>query len=118
MAEAGFQPLPFDAVAALAFALVAASPRSVGHKPGWSLDTLIAAIAAARQLPLYTCNVQGSYEIGGLELRTGNKIAAGLQKVVLLGTLYTMEQEFYLARLRDKFGLDVVVLERPARQRL
>jgi len=33
----------------------------------------------------------------------------GLKKVGLLGTKFTMEQDFYKGRLIDKFGLDVVV---------
>jgi aspartate racemase len=41
---------------------------------------------------------------------TGEKIkAAGFGKVGLLGTAFTMEQEFYKRRLHDLFGLDVVV---------
>jgi aspartate racemase len=36
---------------------------------------------------------------------------AGLHKVGLLGTKYTMEQEFYRGRLRDRHGLDVQVPE-------
>jgi len=43
---------------------------------------------------------------------TGEKIkAAGLRKVGLLGTAFTMEQNFYKGRLRDLFGLDVIVPE-------
>lgn len=34
---------------------------------------------------------------------------AGVEKVALLGTRYTMEQDFYIGRLREKFGLDVLV---------
>jgi len=34
---------------------------------------------------------------------------AGLKKVGLLGTRFTMEQEFYKDRLRDKHGLDVLI---------
>ena len=37
--------------------------------------------------------------------------AAGLQKVGLLGTRFTMEQDFYKARLQNAFGLDVLVPE-------
>ncbi|GIO85624.1 aspartate racemase [Paenibacillus faecis] len=33
----------------------------------------------------------------------------GRKKVALLGTAFTMEQDFYKGRLRDKFGLDVIV---------
>jgi len=35
--------------------------------------------------------------------------AAGLTKVGLLGTAFTMEQDFYRGRLTDKFGLDVLI---------
>jgi aspartate racemase len=34
---------------------------------------------------------------------------AGVEKVALLGTRYTMEQDFYIGRLRGKFNLDVLV---------
>ncbi|MCY9827934.1 aspartate/glutamate racemase family protein [Vibrio chagasii] len=33
----------------------------------------------------------------------------GVKKVGLLGTAFTMEQDFYKGRLTDKFGIDVVV---------
>lgn len=35
--------------------------------------------------------------------------AAGLQRVGLLGTAFTMEQDFYKGRLRDVHGLEVIV---------
>lgn len=35
--------------------------------------------------------------------------SAGLQRVGLLGTRFTMEQDFYKARLQKAFGLDVLV---------
>jgi aspartate racemase len=35
--------------------------------------------------------------------------AAGLTRVGLLGTAFTMEQAFYKGRLKDRFGLDVLV---------
>ena len=37
--------------------------------------------------------------------------ARGLTRVGLLGTAFTMEQDFYKGRLTDKFGLDVLVPE-------
>lgn len=36
-------------------------------------------------------------------------INQGIKKVGLLGTKYTMEQDFYKGRLIDKFGLEVIV---------
>lgn len=56
-AESDFDPLPFDARAARVFGRVAASLRRIGRKPAArSYDAMIAAIAIANDLPLYTCN--------------------------------------------------------------
>jgi len=41
--------------------------------------------------------------------------AAGLRRVGLLGTAFTMEQDFYKGRLADKHGLDVLVPDAPDR---
>jgi aspartate racemase len=41
--------------------------------------------------------------------------AAGLQRVGLLGTAFTMEQDFYKGRLAHEHGLDVLVPEAPDR---
>ena len=35
--------------------------------------------------------------------------AAGLHRIGLLGTRFTMEQDFYKARLRDQHGLDILI---------
>ena len=37
--------------------------------------------------------------------------AQGIKRVGLLGTAFTMEQDFYKGRLQDKFGLEVLVPE-------
>ena len=37
--------------------------------------------------------------------------AAGVTRVGLLGTAFTMEQDFYRGRLEDKFGLEVLIPE-------
>lgn len=56
-AEADFDPLPFDAPAARAFGRVAASLRRPGRKTkARTYDAMIAAVAVANDLPLYTCN--------------------------------------------------------------
>ena len=61
-AEADFVSLPFDAEAARAFGLVAASLRSGGRKvAARGYDAMIAATAIANDLPLYTCN-PGDFE--------------------------------------------------------
>jgi len=66
-AEADFDPLPFDGDAARAFAQVAASLRRSGRKTAArAYDAMIAAIAVARELPLYTCNPDDFAGIDGL----------------------------------------------------
>jgi aspartate racemase len=47
---------------------------------------------------------------------TAEKIKArGMNKIGLLGTGFTMEQEFYKGRLTEKFGLEVIVPEKTDR---
>ena len=66
-AEADFDPLPFDSAAARAFGRVAASLRRAGRKPrARSYDAMIAAIAVANDLPLYTCNPSDFKGVDGL----------------------------------------------------
>lgn len=68
-AEADFDPLPFDADAARAFGQVASSLRRAGRKPSArAYDAMIAAIAIANELPLYTCNPTDFIGIDGLEV--------------------------------------------------
>jgi predicted nucleic acid-binding protein len=68
-AERTFEPLPFDVAAARAFASVAAAMRHSGRKvAARSFDAMIAAIALANGLPLYTTNVADFAGIGGLSL--------------------------------------------------
>ena len=48
---------------------------------------------------------------------TAGKIkAAGLQRIGLLGTAFTMEQDFYKGRLQQNHGLDVIVPEEDDRR--
>lgn len=68
-AEADFEPLSFDASAARAFGQVAASLRRSGRKTtARSYDAMIAAIAIANELPLYTCNPAVFAGIAGLDV--------------------------------------------------
>jgi predicted nucleic acid-binding protein len=68
-AEADFEVLPFDAPAARVFGLVAADLRRAGRKPAArAFDAMIAAIAIANGLPLYTCNPADFVGILGLEV--------------------------------------------------
>ncbi|NAZ91054.1 aspartate/glutamate racemase family protein [Vibrio toranzoniae] len=45
-------------------------------------------------------------------------IEQGVQKVGLLGTTFTMEQDFYKGRLTDKFGIDVVIPDESDRKQV
>ena len=66
-AEADFDPLPFDADAARAFGRVAASLRRAGRKTAArAYDAMIAAVALANDLPVYTCNPDDFEGIDGL----------------------------------------------------
>jgi predicted nucleic acid-binding protein len=68
-AESDFEPLPFDAEAARTFGRVAASLRRAGRKPAArAYDAMIAAIAIARALPVYTCNPDDFAGIDGLDV--------------------------------------------------
>jgi len=68
-AEADFDPLPFDAEAARAFGPIAATFRRSGRKgAARAFDALIAAIALANRLPLYTCNPEDFAGIDGLDV--------------------------------------------------
>jgi tRNA(fMet)-specific endonuclease VapC len=68
-AEADFDPLPFDAAAARAFGLVASDLRHSGRKSAArTFDAMIAAVAVANGLPLYTCNPADFAGVDGLEV--------------------------------------------------
>ena len=68
-AEHDFDPVPFDAAAARAFGGIAASLRAAGHKPAArAYDALIAAVAIAHGLPLYTVNPDDFRDLIGLDL--------------------------------------------------
>jgi predicted nucleic acid-binding protein len=56
-AENEFDPLPFDAEAARAFGRISAAVADAGRTPRRRVaDLMIAAVAAAQGLPLYTTN--------------------------------------------------------------
>jgi len=68
-AEADFDPIPFDRAAARAFGQVAADLRAAGRKSRVrAYDALIAAVAIANQLPLYTVNPADFDGITALDL--------------------------------------------------
>lgn len=69
LAEADFEPLPFDVAAARSFGRVSASLRRAGRKvKARTFDAMIAAIALANDLPVYTCNPTDFDGIEGLEV--------------------------------------------------
>lgn len=69
-AEHDFDPIPFDAAAARAFGGVTADLRAAGRKPAArAFDALIAAVAVANDLPLYTVNPADFSGIERLDLR-------------------------------------------------
>lgn len=66
-AETDFDPLPFDADAARAFGQVAGSLRRAGRKTvARAYDAMIASVAIANGLPLYTTNPKDFAGIDGL----------------------------------------------------
>ncbi len=67
--ESAFDPLPFDAGAARAFGRLASEVTRSGRalRPR-ALDVLIAAVAVANELPLYTCNPADFTGMSELEL--------------------------------------------------
>jgi tRNA(fMet)-specific endonuclease VapC len=68
-AESMFEPLPFDAPAARAFGVVSAALRQSGRKTAArAFDAMIAAVAVANDLPLYTCNARDFAGIDGLRV--------------------------------------------------
>ena len=65
--ESDSDPVPFDAAAARAFGQVAASLRRSGRTASArTCDAMIAAVALANGLPLYSCNPRDFDGIDGL----------------------------------------------------
>ena len=55
--EATFSPLPFDVEAARQYGIIAAEVIAMGRRPrGRVADLMIASVAAANRLPLFTTN--------------------------------------------------------------
>ena len=71
-AEAAFDPLPFDDQAARAYGRIYAATRASARKPrgARAIDLLIAAVALANDLPLFTRNAADFQHLGdtGLQL--------------------------------------------------
>jgi predicted nucleic acid-binding protein len=62
--EATFDPLPFDAEAARQYGVIAGAVIARGRKPRRVADLMIASVAAANRLPLFTTNPD---DFAGLE---------------------------------------------------
>lgn len=65
--EATFDPLPFDAEAARAFGLISAAVLATGRRTRRRIaDLMIASVAHANGLPLYTTNPDDFHGLHGL----------------------------------------------------
>lgn len=65
--ESAFDPLAFDGPAARAYGRVNAAIRAAGRSPRSRIaDQMIAAIAAAHDLPLYTTNIDDFAHLDGV----------------------------------------------------
>ena len=65
--ENEFDPLPFDAAAARQFGLISGAVRQTGRSPRRRLARLmIAAVAAAQSLPLFTTDPDDFLGLGGI----------------------------------------------------
>jgi predicted nucleic acid-binding protein len=66
-AESGFDPLPFDIAAARVYGRIAAAVREAGRSPRARVaDQMIAAIAGAQGLPLFTTNPEDFLGLDGI----------------------------------------------------
>ncbi|MEU7002238.1 type II toxin-antitoxin system VapC family toxin [Nonomuraea sp. NPDC046570] len=66
-AEAEFEPIPFDVAAARTYARVHTAIKEAGRNPRRdTADLLIASVAIAHQLPLYTVNPDDFKGLDGL----------------------------------------------------
>ncbi len=66
-AESEFDPFPFDTPAARMFGRISAGVQAIGRTPRRrSTDLMIAAVAGANQLPLYTTNPDDFAGLDGL----------------------------------------------------
>jgi predicted nucleic acid-binding protein len=66
-AEAEFDPLPFDAEAGRAFGRISAAVPAAGRRPrGRIPDLMIASVAVANGLPLFTTNPNDFDALGDL----------------------------------------------------
>ncbi len=82
---ATFEPLPFDAAAARAYGRIYAGAIASGRKARGrrAVDLLIAAVALAADLPLYTCNAGDFAGLSDeLDVRVAMPAQAGSEDVL------------------------------------
>lgn len=71
-------------------------------------------VICANTMHIIADDIQKNIDIPILHIvdATAEKIVdKGLKKVGLLGTKYTMEEEFYIKRFKDKYNIDLIVPE-------
>lgn len=119
---------PGAAVSRLQRGRAAAARRTVGRggDPDGDRGALAPGLRRRTPCPVHEHDAQGGrrHHVGGghparphFADATADAIrATGLSRVGLLATAYTMEQDFYVGRLRRHHGLDVVVPNRADRQ--
>jgi aspartate racemase len=69
-------------------------------------------VLATNTMHKLTTHIEAAIDIPFLHIAdaTAHRIqAAGIQNIGLLGTRFTMEDDFYAGRLREKFGLNVII---------
>ena len=92
------------------------------------LDTAAASLQRAGADAIVLCTNTMHFVSSGIEKASGlpllhiadptaeRIVAAGYKTVGLLGTRFTMEKEFYISRLQQKYGLSVIVPDEAGRQ--
>ncbi|MEY4322291.1 MAG: hypothetical protein RL410_72 [Actinomycetota bacterium] len=77
-----------------------------------------AIVICTNTMHLLADQVEGAISIPLIHIADATAAAvksAGISKVALLGTRYTMEKDFYAGRLRDVHGLEVLIPDEPDR---
>ncbi len=85
----------------------------------WKMQAQIVIVICTNTMHKMADEVQNSIRIPLLHLvdATAEQIRQdGLKKVGLLGTKFTMEQDFYKGRLSDRFGVEVIIPDEEERE--
>lgn len=104
--------------------------RGKWDEAGALLDDAAARLARAGANAIVLCTNTMHMVSGGIEHAAGiplihiadatadRILKAGFRSVGLLGTRFTMEKEFYKARLQEKFGLQIIIPEEDGRTKV